>query len=112
MRGDTELFSAELFRLRDPAVDATGQTDLFTDIVRRFGAKGRELPVVEDAKVVELLLDRGRYACELLEVVGNAARTRQCLEAETAVLLVGRDCFSDGVNRSAGVYAHLALSAR
>ena len=69
-------------RLGDPAVDAAGQSDLFADLVRRLGAELGDLPVVEDAEVVELLLDRRRHAGELLEVVGDAARPGQRLEAE------------------------------
>src|SRR5215218_3242102 len=69
---------AEFFRLRDPTLDAAGQSNLFTDLVGRLGAKRGNLPVMKDAEiVVELLLDRRRDVSELLEVVGNAARTRQ-----------------------------------
>jgi hypothetical protein len=36
---------------------------------------------VEDAEVVKLLLDRRRDTGKLFEIVGNAARPRQRLEA-------------------------------
>src|SRR6202030_1888571 len=51
-------FRRQLLRLGDPAFDAAGKPDLLADIVgggrRQFG----DLRVVEDAEVVELLLDR------------------------------------------------------
>src|SRR5829696_4579614 len=76
--------SAEFFRLRDPALDAAGQSNLFADLVRRLWAKRGDLPVMEDSKiVVELLLDCGRHVCELLEIVSDAARPGQHLIAGT-----------------------------
>src|SRR5437016_441816 len=48
------LLGAELLRLRNPTVDAARQADLFADVVRGFRAERRDLPIVEDAKVVEL----------------------------------------------------------
>src|SRR6185437_4538793 len=60
--------------LRDPAVDTARQSHFLADIVRRLGVEAGDLPVMEDPEVVELLLDRGRHAGELGEVVGNAAR--------------------------------------
>ena len=41
-----------------------------------------DLRIVEDAEIVELLLDRRRNAGQLLEIVGDAARPGQLLEAE------------------------------
>src|SRR4051794_41652143 len=46
-------------------------------IVIEFG----ELPVMEDAEIVELLLDRAGHAGELLEVVGSTSRAGEALEA-------------------------------
>ena len=67
-----------------------------------------ELPVVEDAEVVELLLDRARHARELLEVVGGAARTGETLEAAGS----RRKIFGDRLGGGADVDARLALTAR
>ena len=53
-------FGGEFLRLGDPAVDAAGQSDLFADLVGGVGAELGDLPVVEDAEIVELLLDRRR----------------------------------------------------
>jgi hypothetical protein len=39
---------------------------------------------MEDAEVVRLLLDRGRHAGQLLEIVGDPARTGKRLEAALA----------------------------
>src|ERR1700751_6460397 len=74
-------FSRERLGLGDPGVGAARKTDFFADLVRRVVIELGELPVVEDAEVVELLLDRARHAGELLEVVGGAARTGEALEA-------------------------------
>src|SRR5215218_2818139 len=86
----------QLFRFRghclglgNPAIGAARKSDLFTDLVRGVVIEFGELPVLEDAEVVELLLDRTRYAGELLEVVGGATRTSQTLEA--GGLRSGRD---------------------
>src|SRR5580700_9009499 len=69
----TRSLGGKLLGLRDPAFHAAGQPDLLADPVRGLGRERGNLPVVEDAEVVEFLLDRGRDVGELLEVVGNAA---------------------------------------
>src|ERR1700688_4047662 len=74
-------FCGQRLGLGDPAIGAARKSDLFTDLVRGVVIELGELPVVEDAEIVELLLDRTRYAGELLEVVGSAARASQTLEA-------------------------------
>src|SRR6476469_5894943 len=74
-------FRGQRLGLGDPAIGAARKSDLFTDLVRGVVIEFGELPVVEDAEVVELLLDRTRHAGELLEVVGGAARACQTLEA-------------------------------
>ena len=88
MAGEPATRRYQLFRfrdqrlgLRDPGIGPARKTDLFTDLVRGVVIEFGELPVMEDAEVVELLLDRTRHAGELLEVVGGAARTGQTLEA-------------------------------
>src|SRR3569832_396848 len=106
------LLGGQLFGLGDPAGDAAGQTDLLADIVGGLLVELGDLRVVEDAEVVELLLDRARNAGELLEVVGNAARTGKLLEAEIARRL-RRDLFGNGrLLLGAEVDARIALGAR
>src|SRR3954462_1637981 len=74
-------FGGQRLGLGNPGIGAARKTNLFTDLMRGIVVEFGELPVVEDAEVVEFLLDRTRYAGELLEVVGGAARTGQTLEA-------------------------------
>src|ERR1700742_2983399 len=74
-------FRGQRLGLGDPGIGAARKSDLFADLVRGVVIELGELPVMEDAEVVELLLDRTRHAGELLEVVGGAARTGQALEA-------------------------------
>src|SRR3954470_6504188 len=75
-------FRGKRFGLGNPAIGATRKSDLFTDLVRGVVIEFGELPVVEDAEIVELLLDRPRHAGELLEIVGRATRTCQALETD------------------------------
>src|SRR3954471_11280477 len=105
------LLRGQLFGLGDPALDAAGQSNLFANIVSRFRAKLGDLRVVEDAEVVELLLDRRRNARELLEIVGDAARTGQRLEAEPLFLGL-RQILDDRLLGRAEVHAHAALRTR
>src|SRR5712671_5836008 len=51
-------FRGHRLGLGHPAVGATWQPDLFADLVRGIVIEFGELPVMEDAEVVELLLDR------------------------------------------------------
>ena len=88
-----------------------GKPDLFADVVGGVGAELGDLRIVEDAEVVELLLDRGRHAGELLEIVGDAARTGQRLEAETLFLRL-RQILDDRLLGGAQIDAHAALRAR
>ena len=76
------LFGRQFLGLGDPALNTARQTHFFADVMRGGGRELGKLRVVEDAKIVELLLDRRRNAGEFLEVVGNAARTGKLLEAE------------------------------
>src|SRR3954452_16198726 len=82
-------FRGQRLGLGDPAIGAARKSDLFADLVRGIVIELGELPVVEDAEVVELLLDRTRHAGELLEVVGGTARAGQALE--TGRLRCGRN---------------------
>src|SRR5665213_1961577 len=77
-------FRGQFLGLLDPTIDAAGQAHFLADVVRGLLVELGNLRVVEDAEIVELLFDRRRYAGQLLEVVGNAARTGQLLEAEIA----------------------------
>src|SRR5260221_1268740 len=77
------LLCGQLFRLRDPALHPAGQSDLLTDRAGSVGPEPRDLPVVEDTEVIELLLDRRRDMVQLLEIVGDAARSGQHLVTGT-----------------------------
>src|SRR5437016_11365348 len=74
-------FRGHRLGLGHPAVGATWQSDLFADLVRGVVIEFGQLPVMEDAEVVELLLDRAGHSGELLEIVCGAARPRKTLEA-------------------------------
>src|SRR5690349_2168747 len=102
-------FRGQRLGLGDPAIGTARKSDLFTDLVRGVVIEFGELPVVEDAEVVELLLDRTRHAGELLEVVGGAARTCQTLEA----LLMRRsgDFLAGRVGGRTDIDAGIALRA-
>src|SRR6185503_768726 len=86
------------------------KTNLFANLVRGIVVELGELPVVEDAEVVELLLDRTRHAGELLEVVGGAARTGKTLEAGR--LGSRRNFLAGWLDRSTDVDAVVALGTR
>src|ERR1700676_774354 len=64
-----------------PAIGASRKSNLFADLVCGVVIEFSQLPIVEDAEIVELLLDRAGHAGELLEVVGAAARPGKTLEA-------------------------------
>src|ERR1700738_394778 len=74
-------FRGQRLGLGDPAVGAARKSDLFADLVGGVVVEFGKLRIVEDAEVVELLLDRTGHAGELLEVVGAAARPCKTLEA-------------------------------
>src|SRR6185295_15757155 len=96
--------------LGNPAIGAARKSNLFTDLVRGVVIEFGELPVVEDAEVVELLLDRTRYAGELLEVVGGATRPSQTLEAGR--LRCRRNLLAGRLDGGADIEAVVALGAR
>src|SRR2546427_646960 len=79
----------------------------FADSVSILGAELRDLPEMENAELVESLLDRGGNRRKFLEVVGNPARTGQRLK-RGAGGLHGR-LLDDGLLGGAEVDAHLAL---
>src|ERR1700722_10410085 len=93
-RGVGELSPGGKFLgLCDPAFHAAGQADLLADLVRGLGRERGNLPIVENAEVVELLLDRGRDVGELFEVVGDAAGSGENLI--TRAVGHGRQVFGD-----------------
>src|SRR6516165_4110034 len=102
------LLAAKFLGLGDPAIDTARQADLLADIVGGAGAKAGNLPIMEDAQVVELLLDRRRYARKLFKVVGNAARAGKRFEAQSVGLL-GRHVLDDRFLGGADVDAEIAL---
>src|SRR5260370_627082 len=101
---------SQLLRMGNPAFHAAGQPGLLADLVRGLAAKVSDLPVVEDAKIVEFLLDRGRDMPELLEVVGNSAWPGEHLVA--GVISGGGQLLHDRLSGRADVDAHVALRAR
>src|SRR5258705_11103370 len=100
---------SQLLRMGNPAFHAARQPDLLADLVRSLAAKVRDLPVVEDAKIVEFLLDRGRDMPELLEVVGNSAWPGKHLVA--GVIGGGGQLLHHRLSGRADVDAHVALRA-
>src|SRR4051812_29524679 len=101
---------SQLFRVGNPAFRAAGQPDLLADLVRGLRSKARDLPVVEDAKIVEFLLDRGRDMPKLLEVVGNSAWPGEHLVA--GVVSGGGQLLHNRLGGRADIDAHVALRAR
>src|SRR5260221_658832 len=75
-------------------------------VVIEFG----QLPVVEDAEIVELLLDCPGHAGELLEVVGGTARPGEPLEARS--LGRHRNILPDRMGGCADVDSGIALRTR
>src|SRR5208337_1708888 len=69
------LFCGQLLGLRDPTVHAAGQPGFLADLASGVCTEPGDLPIVEDAEIVELLLDRRRHVMELLEIIGDPARS-------------------------------------
>src|SRR3982074_2153890 len=103
-------FRGHRLGLGHPAVGATWQSDLFADLVRGIVIECGELPVMEDAEVVELLLDRAGHAGELLEIVGRTARPGKTLEGRR--LRRHRNLLADGMGRRADIDSGVALRTR
>src|SRR5579871_786812 len=102
-------FCGQRLGLSDPGIGAARQADFFADLVRGVVAELGELPVMENAEVVELLLDGAGHSGELLEIVGRTTRTRQALE--TRSLLRERQFLARGMGGGSDVDPHLALGA-
>src|SRR5689334_13117000 len=62
-------FRSECPGLGDPGVGAARKPNLFADLVGGLVIKLGELPIMEDAEIVEFLLDRTGDARQLLEIV-------------------------------------------
>src|SRR5262249_54102857 len=77
------LLGTKFLGLGDPAIDAARQADLFAHIVGGGRAEARNLPVMEDAHIVELFLNRRRHPGKLLKVVRDPARPGQRLKAKS-----------------------------
>src|SRR5258706_10508920 len=102
-------FRGHRLGLGHPAVGSARKSDLFADLVRGVVIEFGQLPVMEDAEIVELLFDRTGHAGELLEIVGGTARPGQTLEARR--LRGSRNLFADGMGRRADVDPGFALRA-
>src|ERR1700674_5630239 len=100
----------ELLGLGDPPLDPAGEPDSLADLVGVLRGDLGDLPEMEDAEIVEHLLDGRRYARELLEVVGDPARTGQRLE--TVADRLRRHLLEDRLLGRAEIGAKLALRAR
>src|SRR6266851_532638 len=103
-------FRGHRLGLGHPAVGATWQSDIFADLVRGIVIEFGELPVVEDAEVVELLLDRAGHAGELLEIVSGTTRPGKTLEGRG--LRRHHYFLADGMSRRADIHARIALRSR
>src|ERR1700688_840572 len=99
----------ELLGLGDPPLDPAGEPDFFADLVGGLRGELGDLPEMEDAEVVEHLLDGRRYARELLEVVGDPARAGQRLETAGDRL---RHLLDDRLLGRTEIGAELALRPR
>src|SRR5438477_4955893 len=102
------FFRCQFLGLGDPAFHAARQSDLLADIMRRGRRQIRDLLEMENAEIVELLLDRRRNAGQFLEIVGDPARPGQRLEAEL-VFRRGRNFFGNGFGLRADIDALRAL---
>src|SRR3981081_116698 len=99
-------FRGHRLGLGHPAVGATWQSALFADMVRGVVIEFGELPVMEDAEVVELLLDRAGHAGAVLAGGGRAERAGPALEA--CGLGSCRDFFAHRMRRGADIDAGFA----
>src|SRR5215471_9084185 len=105
-------FGVQFLGFGNPAIDTAGKADLFAHLVGGIRPERRDLPEMENAEVVELLLDRRRDAVQLLEIVGNAARTGELLEAKATVHFVQGNIFDDRRLGGSDIGPQLALRAR
>src|SRR4051794_36342987 len=103
-------FRGQSLGLGYPRIGAGRQSDLFADLMGGIVIEFGQLPEMEDAEIVELLLDRTRHAGELLEVVGSSSRPCEALEARRL-----RRCWNFLADRSSGssdIDAGVALGTR
>src|SRR6202034_2220871 len=73
-------FGGHRLGLGHPAISSARKSHFFADLVGGVVIEFGKLPVMEDAEVVELLLDRAGYAGEFLEIVGCTAWPGETLE--------------------------------
>src|ERR1700730_13615722 len=102
-------FRGHRLGLGHPAIGARRKSDFFADLVGGVVIEFGELPIVEDAEVVELLLDRAGHAGELLEGVGSPPCHGQALEADR--LRRGRNFLPNWMGGGADIHARIALRA-
>src|SRR3977135_3683222 len=102
-------FRGHRLGLGHPPIGAGRKADFFANFVGGVVIEFGQLPIVEDTEIVELLLDRTGRACELLEIVGGAARARQTLEAGR--LWCRRNFLADRMSGGTDIDPGIALSA-
>src|ERR1700682_3048185 len=93
-----------------PAIGARRKSDFFADLVGGVVIEFGELPIMEDAEVVELLLDCTGHAGELLEIIGSTTWAGQALEADG--LRRSRNFLADGMRGRPDIHTRIALRAR
>src|SRR6202165_231064 len=103
-------FRGQCLGLGHPAIGSRRKPDFFADLVGGVMIEFGQLPIMEDAEIVELLLDRAGHAGELLEIVGGAARPGKTLEA--GGLRRHRNFLADRLYRGADIDSGFALRAR
>ena len=107
-------FGGQCLGLSHPTIGPRRKPDFFADMVRGVVIEFGQLPVMENAEVVELLLDRAGHAGELLEIVGAAARPRKTLEAgglrRRRNFLAGRLCGGTDVDSGLALCARNAVN--
>src|SRR5512143_1539511 len=112
-RTTTALLRRQFLGLGDPARHTARQADFLANVVSSLLVELGDLRVVENAEIVELLLDCRRNAGQFLEIVGDAAGARQLLEAEIGGGRRHGDLLRDDrLFGGADVNAHLTLRAR
>src|SRR6202158_5828128 len=103
-------FRGHRLGLGHPAIGSARKSDLFADLVGGVVIEFGQLPVVEDAEIVELLLDRAGHAGELLEIVCRTPRPRKTLGDRS--LRRHRNLLTDGMRGRADIDSGVALRTR
>src|SRR5581483_11464987 len=100
-------FGGQYLGLGHPGIGPARKANFFTDLVGGIVIEFGKLPVMENAEIVELPFDSARYAGELLEIVGRAARASEALEAGCG--RGGRDFFACRMCGGSDIDARFAL---